>query len=226
MTAERSAGLSVVRALLVATIVCAIFYAFRSWHAGELAYSYLPWNLFLAWLPLGLTFVLVRFLKTHRWSSWPSLGLTILWLLFLPNSFYLVSDYIHLQDVTAADALYDAVLFSMFVFTGMLLGYASLYGVHLQLRHRLPTRQAALLVALVLFVCSFAMYIGRDLRRNSWDVLSSPGGLLFDISNQFTSVSQVRTMLGTIALFFAFLLGAYYVGIRMMQAARQAEQAD
>jgi uncharacterized membrane protein len=70
------------------------------------------------------------------------------------------------------------------------------------------------------------MYIGRDLRRNSWDVLSSPGGLLFDISNQFTSVSQVRTMLGTIALFFAFLLGAYYVGIRMMQAARQAEQAD
>ena len=223
MNAELSAGRSAVRALLVATAICAGFFLLRLWHAGELAYSYLPWNLFLAWLPLGLTVLLVRYLRNHRWSSWGALGLTFLWLLFLPNSFYLVSDYIHLTDVSADRALYDSVMFSMFVFTGLLLGYASLYGVHLQLRHRLPTRQAAVLIAAVLLVCSFAMYVGRDLRRNSWDVLASPTGLLFDLSNQFTSADHARAMVGTVALFFAFLLGAYYVGLRMMQSARRID---
>jgi uncharacterized membrane protein len=226
MTAEHIAGRLVVRALVVATALCGVFYALRMWHIGALAYSYLPWNLFLAWIPLGLTFLLIRYLHRHRWSSWPGLLLTLLWLVFLPNSFYLVSDYIHLQDVTQASALYDAVMFSMFIFTGLLLGYASLYGIHLQLRHRLPARQAVLIIAGVLLVCSFAMYVGRDLRRNSWDVLASPNGLLFDLSNQFTSLANLKTMLGTVGLFFAFLLGAYYVGMRAVQAARLAERAD
>src|SRR5690348_10288215 len=104
----------VVRALILATGLCALFYGFRLWQLGSLAFSYLPWNLFLAWIPLGLTALLVYYLRHHRWSNWPGLILTVAWLLFLPNSFYLVSDYIHLQGTPTESALYDAVMFTMF----------------------------------------------------------------------------------------------------------------
>jgi uncharacterized membrane protein len=226
MTGERSASQGVVRALLVATGLCGAFFVLRIWHAGAFAYGYLPWNLFLAWIPLGITAVLVRYLRHHRWSSWTSLFLTLAWLVFLPNSFYLVSDYVHLQDISPTDALFDVVMFSAFVFTGLLLGYISLFRVHLELSRRLPPVQATTLIAVVLLACSFAMYLGRDLRRNSWDVLASPTGLLFDVSNQFTTLSQAKVMVSTVLLFFAFLAGAYYVGLRVVRAARLVEPAN
>lgn len=219
MRRVRSAERQAIQALAVATALCALFYAFRLWQIGSLAFSYLPWNLFLAWLPLVLTFALVQYLRNHAWSNWPGLLLTVLWLLFLPNSFYMVSDYIHLQEVSEAGALYDSIMFTMFVFTGMLLGYASLFVMHSELRRRLPYRTAGWIIAFVLLCCSFAMYIGRDLRWNSWDVLASPAGLLFDVSHHFTSLAQFRDMAGTVALFFGLVAGIYYVGLKLMRVA-------
>jgi uncharacterized membrane protein len=211
------------RALLLATALCAVFYGLRLWQLGGLAFSYLPWNLFLAWVPLGLSFLLIRYIQHHPWSNWPALLLSLIWLLFLPNSFYLVSDYIHLQGVPSETALYDAVMFTMFVLTGLLLGYVSLYTVHRELLKRLPVRQAAIAIGAVLLCCSFAMYIGRDLRWNSWDVLTSPAGLLFDLSNRFLHVGQYRTMFGTVALFFGLLAGIYYIGLQIIRAVRVSE---
>lgn len=212
-----------VRALALATGLCGLFYALRLWQLGSLAFSYLPWNLFLAWIPLGLTALLVSYLKHNAWSNWPGLLLTLVWLLFLPNSFYLVSDYIHLQGTPSEGALYDAVMFTMFVLTGLFLGYVSLYTVHRELLRRLTVRSAGLVIGGVLLSCSFAMYIGRDLRWNSWDVLISPAGLLFDLSNRFLQVDQYRTMFGTVALFFALLAGIYYVGLQLVRAVRITE---
>ena len=61
-------------------------------------YWYLVWNLFLAWVPLGFVALLSVVLRRQRWSGWLGTLLTLLWLVFLPNSFYLVSDFIHLGD--------------------------------------------------------------------------------------------------------------------------------
>lgn len=224
MKPEQTASRGVIRALGVATLLCAFFYGLRLWQLGALAFSYLPWNLFLAWIPLGLSMLLLKYLRQHAWSDWPGLTLSIIWLLFLPNSFYLVSDYIHLQDVSPASALYDSVMFTMFVITGMLLGYSSLAQVHLEFRKRLTRLRAGVFVTIILLLCSLAMYIGRDLRWNSWDVLASPSGLLFDLSNRFVHLSQYKEMIGTVALFFAFLTGLYFVGWRLVYAARQAER--
>jgi uncharacterized membrane protein len=190
------------------------------------AFSYLPWNLFLAWIPLFLIILLARVLRTHAWSDWGPLLLSLIWLLFLPNSFYLVSDYIHLRDVSNADILYDAVMFTMFVFTGLLLGFSSLYIFHQQLLRRLSRRTAAWSVALILLSCSFAIYIGRDLCWNSWDVLASPAGLLFDLSNRLVQTESWSVLFSTVAIFFALLGGMYYVGWQLMRAGRGLGRRD
>jgi uncharacterized membrane protein len=176
-------------------------------HSSE--YSYLIWNLFLAWLPLLFAVRLTAVLKKKLWSSWEGLATSVAWLIFLPNSFYMISDFIHLQEVQRVDVLYDALMFTSFIYTGVVLGFSSLYLVHLQLRRRLDVTQAAFWAGVTLFICSIAIYIGRDLRWNSWDIITNPGGLLFDVSERLQHPTSYPQMLTTIITFFV-LLGSMY----------------
>src|SRR5581483_10375463 len=142
-------------------------------------YAYFIWNLFLAWMPVLFTGWILWVLRRKPWSSWEGLLATALWLGFLPNSFYMISDFIHLQEVRRVDLLYDVIMFSSFIFNGVLLGFLSLYTVHHQLLKRLTNRSAATVIGLVILVCSFAIYLGRDLRWNTWDLLVNPAGIIF-----------------------------------------------
>lgn len=196
-------------ALAVSSLVSVGLFLYGAYRNQSWYNSYLVWNLFLAWLPLLFAMVLVARLRIKRWSSWECLGLSLLWLLFLPNSFYIISDFIHLQDTPRVDVLYDVVMFTSFVYTGLALGFSSLYLVHRQLRRRLPARATTFWIAGTLFACSAAIFIGRDLRWNSWDVLTNPGGLLFDVSYRLQHAAAYPEMLITIASFFV-LLGSMY----------------
>ncbi len=193
----------------VASLVSVGFWVVAAISQHRLYEWYLNWNLFLAWLPLWFAALLTRMLRHKPWSSWEGLGLTFLWLVFLPNSFYMVSDFIHLREVPANAVLYDAVMFVSFIFCGATVGFLSLYLVHEQLRKRLPSRQASPLISAVLLICSFAIYLGRNLRWNSWDVLVNPAGLLFDVSDRILHpTAHPQTF--TITLSFFVLLVTFY----------------
>jgi len=217
----RSVGFAAIRTLLLASLLCVVFYGYRLYQLGYVVFSYLPWNLFLAWIPLLIMIGLVQWLRKRPWSDWPLLLLTLAWLLFLPNSFYMVSDYIHLQELGSSNILFDVVMFTMFVMTGLLLGYASVFLFHVELLKRTTRLAAGRLVALVFLLCSFAIYIGRDLRWNSWDALIRPQGLLFDISNQLLHPLSYRDMLFTVLIFFVLIGGLYAVVWRLARLAAQ-----
>src|SRR5256885_1237497 len=71
--------------------------AFRLYYSGTAGYIFMPWNLFLAWVPLAFAlplFVLARRGRSRAATLW-TLGL--LWLLFFPNAPYLLSEFVHLQ---------------------------------------------------------------------------------------------------------------------------------
>jgi uncharacterized membrane protein len=182
----------------------------------SLQFDYLIWNLFLAWTPLVLVILLLRSLRERLWSDWLPLGITILWLLLLPNSFYMISDFLHVQDVVRNDLLYDVVMFTSFIFTGVLLGFSSLYVIHAELRKRVLARYTNVCVGLVLFLCSFAIYLGRDLRWNSWDVFANPAGILFDVSDHLIHPLQSGAMYSTTLSFFVLLTSLYVVGCQMV----------
>jgi len=75
-----------------------------------------------------------------------------------------------------------------------------------------------------LLLCSFAMYLGRIFRLNTWDVLINPAGLLFDVSDQFVNPAQHPQFLTTTLLFFALLIGIYAVLWQVIKAV-QAERS-
>jgi uncharacterized membrane protein len=187
----------------------------------SLQFDYLLWNLFLAWLPLVVVALLLRNLRRHLWSSWPPLVLTLLWLLLLPNSFYMISDFVHIQDVARESLLYDVVMFTSFIFTAALAGFSSLYLVHTELRRRLNLRVSSVLIGIILFLCSFAIYLGRDLRWNSWDVITNPAGILFDVSDHLIHPLKHGDMFTTTLYFFVLLASLYVVGWQLGEATRQ-----
>jgi uncharacterized membrane protein len=164
--------------LLTASCASVVLLFADSLHNHSFYFGYLIWNLFLAWLPLVLAVWLVSILNRKLWSSWQALGVSALWLAFLPNSFYMVSDYIHLREVSEHDLLYDAVMLTSFISVAVVLGICSLYMVHQEVIRRHSLRTCNFWLAGTLLLCSFAIYLGRDLRWNSWDILTNPGGLL------------------------------------------------
>lgn len=175
------------------------------------AFGYLPWNLTLAWIALLVALWLERTLRRSLWSSWYALAVTALWLAILPNTFYMISDFVHIQEAGRVDLLYDVVMFSSFILNGVILGFLSVAIVHNQLLKRLTARTAFAMVGFVLLLCSFAVYIGRELRWNTWDILTNPSSLLFDVSDRLINPHEHPHALTTTASFFVLLLSVYIV---------------
>jgi uncharacterized membrane protein len=82
--------------------------------------------------------------------------------------------------------------------------------MHRLLLSRLSRHTSHSIIAVVLLVCSFAIYLGRDLRWNSWDALLHPAGILFDVSDPIFSPSTHHDAFTTTLMFF-ILLGAIYI---------------
>lgn len=207
--------------LLLASIASLVLYTYGAFRNHSTEFSYLITNLFLAWLPLLLAVWLVQILRRKLWSSWEAIGVSALWLLFLPNSFYMVSDFIHLEDVQRVDVLYDAVTFTSFIFVGVVLGLSSLYLVHREFAKRFVWKASTAWLGGIFLLCGFAIYLGRDLRWNSWDVLTNPGGLLFDISDRFLHPSAYPEMFLTVGSFFILIGSMYALAWKAAQLIRQ-----
>lgn len=192
----------------------------------SLEFNYLLYNLFLAWLPVLVMIVLLRSLRTQLWSNWWPLSLTFLWLILLPNSFYMISDFVHIQDVVGRNLLFDVITFTACIFTAAALGFGSLYMVHNELRRRVSLRTSSVLVGAILFLCSFAIYLGRNLRWNSWDIFVNPAGILFDVSDHLIHPLQHGAMFTTTISFFVLLGSLYVVGWQLGEATHQNSSGD
>ncbi|UQE76924.1 DUF1361 domain-containing protein [Gordonia sp. PP30] len=85
--------------------------------AAPLSYPsrFLIWNLFLAWIPLAfaLAFAVVR---RRIWL----LPLGLLWLAFLPNAPYLITDLVHLRE--GYDLWRHVLQYGVAAWTGIMLG--------------------------------------------------------------------------------------------------------
>jgi len=170
---------------------------------GSTRFGFLLWNLMLAWVPVAAA---LWFIPTGR-SSRPiaSILLLITWFIFLPNTFYILSDFIHLRSTGDINVLYDVVLLFSFASIGLGLGLVSLGVIHSWLRRTFGKITSAAMIYGTIFLCSFAIYLGRYLRWNSWDIITNPLGLLVDISDRVVAPLDHPKTLSTTFIFFGFI---------------------
>jgi uncharacterized membrane protein len=201
----------IVLACVITTVISGGYYLIGLNHFSTGPYWYLFWNLGLAWIPLGLSLLLERVLRTRLWSSWPAIIVTSLWLIFFPNAFYIITDFYHLAELNAEDLMHNTAMFFMFIQTGVIVGFMSLYIVHKELLKRLRARTVNLLLAAILLMSGFAIHLGHDLRWNTWDVITRPASLLFDISERLLHPAAHPQTYETTLTFFVLFGSTYFL---------------
>ena len=155
----------------------------RMIHTGRDTFLFLVWNLFLAWIP---------YLITRRLSAMqpfrPRLGfaaLMLAWLLFIPNSFYIITDLFHVGDYyndRLMPAWFDLAMILSFVWNGLLLGVLSVRQMEKIVKPRLPAHHELFFLYPLMWLNALGVYTGRYLRFNSWDLITDPLQLFSDIA--------------------------------------------
>jgi uncharacterized membrane protein len=196
----------VIVALLAASALCIALVEIRTHETGDSYYRFLVWNLILAWVPLG--FAVAAYSRARRRVDALVWVLLVPWLLFFPNAPYLLTDFIHLGE-GPAPLWYDALMLSAFAWTGLLLGFGSLYLVQMVIRRAFGEKVAWLSVVIALGLASIGVYLGRFIRFNSWDALLHPIRVA-DVIQEQLSTPAARMAEALIAL-TGFLLVGYLV---------------
>jgi len=147
----------------------------------SLGYTFLAWNLFLAWVPFALAKGVDALVKKNVHRAY-IVAVAVAWLLFLPNAPYLVTDVMHLRLTQSAPLWFDAVMLMTFGWTGLVLGVESLSIVAKLVADRAGVAKARVFVVLVALATGYGIYLGRFVRLNSWDVARHPGWVAREIA--------------------------------------------
>lgn len=143
-------------------------------------FIFLVWNLFLASIPYGITFLL-SLKRFHSLIFWP---LFSVWLLFLPNSPYILTDLQHLRISNLSSIWFDVLLLLSFAFNGLIIGFTSLQMMQSLLYQYCSKKVANGMIYISFILCGFGIYLGRVLRWNSWDILQDPLGIVADVAKR------------------------------------------
>ncbi|XWK88056.1 MAG: DUF1361 domain-containing protein [Phormidium sp.] len=146
-------------------------------------FNWMAWNLFLALIPLALSiilFILPRFsafrfnLKSLLWG----IGF-IVYIAFLPNAPYVLTDLIHLvENVKENDSLMMIVLvlfpqYFLFTLIGFTAYVLSVINLAKFLKSQGWQQKQIVIAELVIHALSaIGVYLGRFLRFNSWHILT------------------------------------------------------
>ncbi len=192
---------------LIFTFIFFIFIliSFRVFYSGSIRYIFLLWNIFLAWIPFRISIM-------FRYVSGKLFGILLfIWLLFFPNALYIITDLVHLNEDTAMPVWYDAVILFSSSLIGLVMAFISLYNVEIYFRNRLKIKFTGVMMSVFIFLGAFGVYLGRFLRWNSWDILTNPMSLCYEISIRIIRpVDHFRTWVITF-LFAVFFFLVYYM---------------
>jgi uncharacterized membrane protein len=191
-----------------ASILSVALFRFRGFWYEEEGFTFLVGNLFLAWIPLLMAYTAWVVSLGRKWLYFVIPIVAFVWLVFLPNAPYIITDFIHLADPsTVVPVWFDVMMLMWFSWTGLLLGVVSLYLMQ-DIVHREFGRWAGWIMVLTVSILSgLGVYIGRFIRWNSWDLIADPVG----ITSQIISGTQDPSLhsIAFIVIFAGFFLFVY-----------------
>jgi uncharacterized membrane protein len=193
--------------LAAVTVIVLVLLVVRGHYFPWLARGYLVWNLFLAWIP----YLCARLIWRAGRGSTPLpllLPLLAVWLLFLPNAPYLVTDIVHFHwHATGRALVAEAALFGAVGVAGLLLGVAAVQPIHRIVAARYGSAAARVFPPVIAVAVALGVYLGRVQRWNSWSFIQTPGKLLHATWSVLGHPIAHPRAYGGIALFsFAFLV--------------------
>jgi uncharacterized membrane protein len=201
-------------------LLCAFLGFVRVSIAGNSDYLFLPWNICLGLVPL---LIALKFKDYEGYRLW---ALALIWLFFLPNSFYVVTDLIHLnsaqvfrESITGPYISYDNIGYMTIVYDALYLFTCSLisfwYGLEsirlfkLRFSSKFDKSVMKIVLGTAFFLSGIAIYLGRFVRLNSWDVAVRPWKIVADILDLFVNPGVYKKE-WLVVLSFSFVVASLY----------------
>jgi uncharacterized membrane protein len=196
------------RLLTASMLFSCILVGIRIFHTGKITFIFMIWNLFLAYVPYAISTCMTArgagetraardareihptrqagaaLASRRRQSQFFTALLFLAWLLFIPNSFYILTDLYHLADNhrnSLVPEWFDLALILSFAWNGLLLGILSVRQIEKILIPQASIFQEWLFLYPVMWLNALGVYTGRYLRYDSWDIITNPFQLLSDI---------------------------------------------
>lgn len=148
------------------------------------------WNLFLALIPLIFSFYLFRAAIKRSLIWWVCL---LVFIAFLPNAPYILTDTIHLPDLIARNYPLSIVVlvlmpqYILFVLAGFQAYVIALMRLDNYLLHLKQSNYQIIVVnAIIHSLCTVGIYLGRFERFNSWDLVTRPQIVIDQTLNHLT----------------------------------------
>jgi uncharacterized membrane protein len=172
--------------------------------------QFMPWNLFLALIPLFLSLWLFR--KSNRANLFWWL-VFLIFMAFLPNAPYVLTDIIHLfKRVNYGYSIWILTLvivpqYIIFILLGVQAYTISIMRMGVYLYHQGLKKSITIAEIITHALCAIGIYLGRFKRFNSWDFVAQPQDLARSVVNDLTTKQPLLVILIT----FVVLVVIYWI---------------
>jgi uncharacterized membrane protein len=201
--------INIPKSVIYLTILAVVLNVLRVIIWGKISLIYILWNILLAFVPFFISFILLSLSKEKKLSKIIFIIGFILWMLFIPNAPYIVTDFIHLGEIRSVPMIYDVFLIFSSASVGLMLGFHSFFHIEQIIKTKYSPRVTSLIMGLIMIIISFGIYLGRFMRFNSWDVFVNHTSLIKNVWKIFSqSTANTEVFLYT-GLFFFFLYLSY-----------------
>ncbi|WP_066899210.1 DUF1361 domain-containing protein [Streptobacillus notomytis] len=172
-------------------------------------YYFLTWNLFLAYIPFYIS-------NIKKKNIFVDIFLSFVALIFYPNAVYLFTDLIHISNLKfykrGAKVIYlmnyldwiKVSLIFLAVIIAMKLSYLAINNYVKKYKMSKITKYTFYLV--VSFLTGLAVFVGRFIRLNSWDLFIYPNKTFLIFINQINSGNIKYILLFSFIQLFVIIL--------------------
>ncbi len=192
---------------------------------GSIQYSFLIWNLALAWIPYFIALFIKYFLFLIKVESQLKIFVSLfslIWLIFFPNATYIVTDFIYILKfpffipdksffTTNSLIWFDIILSSSFAFIGHIIGLISLLMMHTVFDKFMSKLYGWILILISVFLSGYGIFLGRFIRLNSWDIFQKPSFVIMQILSNLISFKAILFSSGIGFFIFLTYIIIYYI---------------
>lgn len=160
------------RDIFIVLIIVALLNILRVLLFKSDSFVWLFWNIFLAIIPFVISSYLLWISGKEKRKKIIFYILAVLWLLFIPNAPYLITDLIHIGEIRAVPVVYDAFLLFGVAWIGVYLWLYSNIQIESIFAKKYSKKITEGIMFFIILLTSFGIYLGRFLRLNSWEIFS------------------------------------------------------
>jgi len=186
--------------------------AFRMIYTGNVLFGFLAWNLFLAFVPYFFSSWIEK--NIHK-PKLILLAAVLSWLVFIPNTFYILTDLFHLDRNNEMPLWYDLALILSFAWNGLFLGILSVRQMERVFEKYFRKKSGILFILPVMTLNGLGVFVGRYLRFNSWDIFADPFQLMREMLYLF--IHPIRNRFDwSMIVCYTVLLSVMYFSVKKL----------